>query len=371
MGLFKKTAQDGLARSGLITTAHSTIETPCFMPVGTNASVKAISYTRLADMNYRILLANMFHLLAKGGIDYIRASGSLHAFTAWDRAFLTDSGGYQIYSLGALTKKSDEGVVIKSPWNGDRIALTPESITQLQIEIGVDIAMCLDDCIGSTQSPQDHQVAVARTTEWAKRAKRISEQAQSQTALFGIIQGGLIAHLRKQSLEEMVSIGFSGYALGGLAVGESRAQRMAVLSEIAPLLPEHAPRYVMGIGTPVDIVDAVYQGVDLFDCVIPTRNARNGYVFTSGGIIRIKNAQYKSDHSPLDSTCSCRTCQVHSRSYLQYLFKHQERNAAALLTEHNLFYYAQLCRQMREAIAAHQFKQFRTTILSRYQAEDG
>ncbi|MDI9346993.1 MAG: tRNA guanosine(34) transglycosylase Tgt [Methylacidiphilales bacterium] len=364
---FLVTMRDRYARVGTLTTPHGIISTPCFMPVGTNCSVKGISYQDLYSFNYPITLVNTYHILAKGARQLIENAGGIHSFIGWKGSVLSDSGGYQMYSLVSLSKKSDQGVIFVSPWDGSKILVSPESSLELQAEIGVDIAMCFDDCISSTASFEEHQLAVERSSLWAQRcSSALHSKNYKKTTLFGIIQGGQYLELRLQSLNRLLKIGFFGYALGGFAVGESRNQRNEILSQICDHMPQNSPRYLMGVGTPVDILDAISYGIDLFDCVLPTRNARNGYLFTSQGIVRIKNSKFQFDNTPLDKECCCVTCVNHTKSYLHYLFKHKQLTVYQLLTIHNLTYYSQLCIDARSSIAKGCFEQFRQKIFNVY-----
>jgi queuine tRNA-ribosyltransferase len=347
---FNLLSHDGQARRGRLTLPHGTVETPVFMPVGTYGTVKAMSPSELEGMGAEIVLGNTFHLWLRPGAEVIAAHGGLHGFMGWQRPLLTDSGGFQVFSLGDLRKISEEGVAFASPINGDRLFLTPEDSMRIQRALNSDIVMIFDDC---TPYPADESVAAESmrlSLRWAERSKRAHEG--NANALFGIVQGGMHLTLREESLAGLVDIGFDGYAIGGLSVGEPKDVMLDVLQHMAPRLPAEAPRYLMGVGTPEDLVDGVLAGIDMFDCVMPTRNARNGWLFTRFGDVKIRNARYRDDTGPLDAACSCYTCRNFSRAYLHHLQQAKEILGARLNTIHNLHYYLELMNGMREAIAA-------------------
>ncbi len=341
---------DGRARRGTLALTHGQIETPAFMPVGTYGTVKAMSPAELHEIGADIVLGNTFHLWLRPGLEVIAAHAGLHRFMGWDGPILTDSGGFQVFSLGALRKISEEGVKFASPVNGDRLLLTPEESMRIQRVLDSDIAMIFDEC---TPYPADLRQAgesMRLSLRWAERSKRAHEGNPS--ALFGIVQGGMFENLRDESLAELQGIGFDGYAIGGLSVGEPKEDMRRMLAHTAPQLPAGQPRYLMGVGTPEDLVDAVTAGIDMFDCVLPTRNARNGWLFTRYGDIKIKNAVHRFDTRPLDETCACYCCRHFTRAYLHHLHRVNEILGARLNTMHNLYYYLALMRELRAAIAA-------------------
>ena len=353
---FDLLATDGPARRGTLTLAHGTVETPAFMPVGTYGTVKAMSPVELKEIGAHIVLGNTFHLWLRPGLEVIAAHGGLHRFMGWDGPILTDSGGFQVFSLGELRKITEEGVKFQSPVNGDRCFLTPEESMRIQKVLNSDIVMIFDEC---TPHPADLQQAgdsMRLSLRWAERSKRAHEG--NPNALFGIIQGGMHESLRDESLAGLVNIGFDGYAIGGLSVGEPKEDMLRILDHVAPQMPADKPRYLMGVGTPEDIVDAVSRGVDMFDCVMPTRNARNGWLFTRFGTVRIKNAQYRLDMRPLDEACGCYTCRNFTRAYLHHLHRIGEILGARLNTIHNLYYYQELMQGLRRAIEEGRFADF-------------
>ncbi|MEW5892212.1 MAG: tRNA guanosine(34) transglycosylase Tgt [Pseudomonadota bacterium] len=345
---FELLGRDGQGRRGRLTTAHGVIETPVFMPVGTYGVVKSLTPDEVRALGAQIVLGNTFHLWLRPGLEVIGAFGGLHGFMGWDGPILTDSGGFQVYSLTHLRKISEEGVRFASPLNGDRLLLTPEKSMEIQRVLNSDIVMIFDEC---TPYPADHrtaQTSMELSLRWAERSK--AAHAGNPNALFGIVQGGMYEDLRDQSLERLTRIGFDGYAIGGLSVGEPKADMARILNHVAPRLPEDRPRYLMGVGTPEDLVHAVARGIDMFDCVMPTRNARHGVLFTRQGELRIKNARYRSDPGPIDTTCDCYTCRHFSRAYLHHLFRSGETLSGRLNSIHNLHYYQTLMRELREAI---------------------
>ncbi len=353
---FDLLATDGPARRGTLTLAHGQVETPAFMPVGTYGTVKAMSPAELKEIGAHIVLGNTFHLWLRPGLEVIAAHGGLHRFMGWDGPILTDSGGFQVFSLGELRKITEEGVKFQSPVNGDRCFLTPEESMRIQKVLNSDIVMIFDEC---TPHPADLQQAgdsMRLSLRWAERSKRAHEG--NPNALFGIVQGGMHESLRDESLAGLVNIGFDGYAIGGLSVGEPKEDMLRILDHVAPQMPADKPRYLMGVGTPEDLVDAVSRGVDMFDCVMPTRNARNGWLFTRFGTVRIKNAQYRLDTRPLDEACGCYTCRNFTRAYLHHLHRIGEILGARLNTIHNLHYYQELMQGIRRAIEQGRFAEF-------------
>ena len=346
---FDVSSTDGLARRGRLETAHGIVDTPAFMPVGTYGTVKAMSPAELRQLGAQIVLGNTFHLWLRPGLDVIQAHGGLHRFMGWDGPILTDSGGFQVFSLGELRKITEDGVNFQSPVNGDPCFLSPEESMRIQRVLDSDIVMVFDEC-----TPYPADLATARTSmhlslRWAERSKRAHEG--NPNALFGIVQGGVHEALRDESLAGLVAIGFDGYAIGGLSVGEPKEDMLRILGHTAPQLPADKPRYLMGVGTPSDIVQAVKAGVDMFDCVLPTRNARNGWVYTSIGTVKLRNARYRDDLGPLDPACDCYTCSNFTRAYLHHLQRVNEILGARLNTLHNLHYYQALMRRLREAIS--------------------
>jgi queuine tRNA-ribosyltransferase len=358
--------ENSCRRLGKITTSHGEIQTPVFMPVGTQATVKALIPEELSGhIGAEILLCNTYHLYLRPGHELIKRLGGLHRFMHWQQPILTDSGGFQIYSLSALRKITDEGVVFQSHIDGSTHSLTPQSAIEIQQALGADIIMCFDECIPYPSSYTAAAAAAQRTTLWGKQC-RDTVQGNAQ-ALFGIVQGGMFRDLREQSAHELRHIGFDGYALGGLSVGESTALMLEMAEYSIPLLPEDSPRYLMGVGTPAEIVECVGQGVDMFDCVLPTRNARNGMLFTRRGNIVIKNACYKEDENPVDEECPCYTCRNYSRAYLRHLYMAREILSYRLNTLHNLFYYTHLMEGLRTAIRHGAYEEFRRWFYSQQQ----
>ena len=346
--IYKLITKDGLARRGEVKTTHGKFQTPAFMPVGTYGAVKSISPETLEVLQAEIVLSNTYHLMERPGVEIIKSHGGLHQFMGWQGPILTDSGGYQVFSLSKKRTISEEGVEFFSPLNGDKKYLTPESCMQLQLDYGVDIAMVLDECTPFPVSKEIAKESMNLSLRWAKRCR--SAFTSDQSSLFGIIQGGVFNHLREESLEGLMKINFEGYAIGGLSVGEPKMEMEKVINNIVPKMPEDKPRYLMGVGTPLDIVRAVQLGVDMFDCVIPTRHARNGYLYTSKGIVKIRNSENKDNLAPIDDNCSCYTCANFSRSYLHHLDKTKEMLGSTLNTIHNLHYYLNLMRNLRLSI---------------------
>ena len=349
---FAVTHTDGAARRGRLSLPHGVVDTPQFMPVGTAGSVKAIAPDDLQRMDAQILLGNTYHLMLRPGAELVREMGGLHRFMSWERNILTDSGGFQVYSLAEQRKISDQGAVFRSHLDGSRQELTPERATLIQLQLGSDVLMAFDECPPSQSPRAYHEEALARTTRWALRCKEtwLREDPAGAHALFGIVQGGMFESLREESLAGLERIGFDGYAIGGLSVGESKRDMRRIMRHAAERLPAASPRYLMGVGTPEDIVEAVAAGIDMFDCVLPTRNARNGWLFTRFGDIKIRNARHREDTRPLDETCTCTACQNFSRGYLHHLQKVNEILGARLNTLHNLHYYQTLMRELRAAI---------------------
>jgi len=346
---------DGAARRGRLTLAHGPVDTPAFMPVGTYGTVKAMTPEALTNTGAQICLGNTFHLWLRPGMEVIKQFGGLHKFMNWDKPILTDSGGFQVFSLGDLRKISEEGVKFASPIDGAKLFLTPEISMQIQKDLNSDIVMIFDEC---TPYPADYKTAAESmrlSLRWARRSRDEHDRLQNTNALFGIVQGGMHEALRDESLAGLKDINFNGFAIGGLSVGEPKEDMMRILAHTAPQLPTDKPRYLMGVGTPEDLMDSVEQGIDMFDCVMPTRNARNGHLFTRFGDLKIKNARYKTEEAPLDPTCSCYTCQNFSRAYLHHLFRAGEILSSILNTIHNLHYYQTLMAEMRNAIEHGQF----------------
>jgi queuine tRNA-ribosyltransferase len=363
---FEVTARDGEARAGIITTRRGVIETPVFMPVGTAGTVKGIRFEELEaeDLDARIILGNTYHLWLRPGIQTIKACGGLHKFIAWDRAMLTDSGGFQVWSLGALRKISEEGTEFRSHIDGALCFLSPEISMEVQAALGAEIAMAFDECAPGEASYEEARRSMELTLRWAKRSHEAFEIAQVKNlhyrqALFGIVQGASHLDLRRESLDRTVEIGFDGYAIGGLSVGEKKPVMFEVIEEIAPRMPPDKPRYLMGVGTPEDLIEAVARGVDMFDCVLPTRNGRTGQAFTSRGKLNIKNARYAVDQRPLDEDCKCSVCRRHSRAFLRHLYLSGEMLSGILITHHNLAFFLDTMRRVRQAIRSCQFATFR------------
>jgi queuine tRNA-ribosyltransferase len=345
---FSVTHTDGRARRGVLRLAHGTVDTPAFMPVGTYGTVKAMSPAELSQIGTQMVLGNTFHLWLRPGLDVIAAHGGLHRFMGWSGPILTDSGGFQVYSLGALRKISEEGVTFQSPVNGDPLFLTPEESMRIQRVLNSDVVMVFDECTPYPADADQARASMELSLRWAERSRRAHEG--NANALFGIVQGGMYEALRDASLAGLERIGFDGYAIGGLSVGETKLDMLRVLRHTAPQLPAAQPRYLMGVGTPRDIVEAVAAGVDMFDCVLPTRNARNGWVYTRNGTVKLRNARYRDDTAPLDERCACYTCRNFSRAYLHHLQRVNEILGARLNTLHNLHYYQELMREIRGAI---------------------
>ena len=362
---FELLATDKNARLGRLTLAHGVVETPVFMPVGTYGTVKAMTPRDLAEIGAPICLGNTFHLWLRPGLEVIAVHGGLHRFMGWDKPILTDSGGFQVFSLGALRKISEEGVRFSSPVNGDKLFLTPEESMRIQHTLNSDVVMIFDECTPYPASHDEAASSMRLSLRWAQRSRDEHQRLENSNALFGIVQGGMYEDLRSESLEVLGEIGFDGFAIGGLSVGEPKEEMARVLAHTAPRLPVHKPRYLMGVGTPEDLVHGVENGIDMFDCVMPTRNARNGHLFTRYGDVRIKNAQYRDDLSPLDASCTCYTCRNFTRAYLHHLHRVGEILGAQLNTIHNLHYYQCLMRELRAAIVSGTL----TETVTRFHAE--
>jgi queuine tRNA-ribosyltransferase len=349
---FTVTAASGLARSGRIETPHGAIDTPAFMPVGTLGAVKGIAPWELEALGASVLLANLYHLSLRPGIETIERLGGLHAFSGWRRPILTDSGGFQVWSLAPLRKLDEEGVTFRSHLDGKLVRFTPEGVVDRQRRLGVDVAMVLDECIAWPVSPEEAERSVDRTGRWARRSREAWAACPGAGALFGIVQGSVFPALRERAARELAELDLDGYAIGGVSVGESVDDRRRVVAETAPQLPEGKPRYLMGVGTPADVAHAVAAGVDLFDCVLPTRNARHGLLFTRGGTLQIRNAAFREDDGPIDPGCACRTCATTSRALLHHLVRSREITGMVLATVHNLRFYLDFMGDLREAIAS-------------------
>jgi len=379
---FRISQIDGGARLGVMTTAHGTVETPAFMPVGTQGAVKGAAHKDLESIGAEILLSNTYHLYLRPGDDLIARRGGLHRFIGWKKPILTDSGGYQVFSLAERRTITEEGARFSSHLDGSLHMLTPEKATDIQAQLGSDVAMVLDECLAHPATIDAARESMARTIRWARRARErllvlrtsavpgvtVTNPGQAQ---FGIVQGSVFPELREESARETIAIGFEGYAIGGLSVGEPIDVMYEMVNRTTPCLPPDRPRYLMGTGTPEDLVESVARGVDLFDCVLPTRNARNGQLFTSEGRINIKNARYAEDDGPVDPACHCYTCRTHSRAYLRHLFLANEINAATLNTLHNLCFYLDTLSRIREAIAFGRFESFRLAFHQRLSRQSG
>ena len=374
---FTLTARDGKARSGRLQTPHGDVETPAFMPVGTRGAVRGVTQRTLEEAGASIVLANTYHLYLRPGDDLIAERGGLHRFIGWPGPILTDSGGYQIFSLGPLVKISEAGARFQSHHDGSRHELTPERVVDIQAQLGPDIAMVLDECLAAPASEAAPAASLDLTLRWARRARDRFEQLRAGPvdgvtvsnpgqAQFGIVQGGIYPHLREKSAAALRAIGFESYAIGGLSVGESVETMYDVVAHTAPLLPEDTPRYLLGTGMPDDLVECVARGIDMFDCVLPTRNARNGQVFTPDGPINLRNARFARDDRPIDETCPCDTCRRHSRAYLRHLFQNREMNGGTLASVHNLVFYLDTLRRIRQAIGFGSFEQFRQDFHRRF-----
>jgi queuine tRNA-ribosyltransferase len=364
---FSVIATSGAARRGRLELAHGVVETPVFMPVGTYGTVKAMAPHELIEVGAQIVLGNTFHLWLRPGMDVVAAHGGLHRFMGWGRPILTDSGGFQVWSLGPLRKVAEEGVAFASPVNGDKLFLSPELSMQIQRTLDADVVMVFDECTPWPATREEAAESMALSLRWARRSRDEFEVSGNTNALFGIVQGGMYEDLRDESLGGLAGIGFDGFAIGGLSVGEPKEEMLRIQAHVAPRLPADRPRYLMGVGTPEDLVAGVTAGIDMFDCVMPTRNARNGWLFTRFGDIKIRNARYKTDTQPLDATCGCLACRHFTRAYLHHLNRVNEILGARLATIHNLFYYHQLMAELREAIAGDALAGF----VQRFKADRG
>jgi queuine tRNA-ribosyltransferase len=354
---FELAASDGFARAGRLSLAHGVVETPVFMPVGTYGTVKAMTPEELIALGAQVVLGNTYHLMLRPGTDVVSAHGGLHGFMHWSRPILTDSGGFQVFSLGALRKVAEEGVTFQSPVNGDRIFLSPEISMQAQRALGSDVVMIFDECTPYPATPEQTAESMRLSLRWARRSK--DAHAGNPNALFGIVQGGMQVELRRESAAGLLEIGFDGYAIGGLSVGEPKDVMREVTQETVTLLPAAQPRYLMGVGTPEDLVEAIGAGIDMFDCVLPTRNARNGHLYTHTGVVKIRNSQHRGATGPLDPHCGCYTCTHYSRAYLYHLDRTNEILGSRLNTIHNLAYYLELMRDARAAIVDGSYAAFR------------
>jgi queuine tRNA-ribosyltransferase len=368
---FETLVTSGAARRGRLHLAHGTVETPVFMPVGTYGTVKAMTPEELTGLGAQIVLGNTFHLMLRPGVEVIRAHGGLHGFMHWSGPILTDSGGFQVFSLADLRKLTEAGVHFRSPVNGDAVFLSPEVSMQVQAALNSDIVMAFDECPPYPATEQQARQSMELSMRWARRSRDEFTRLGNPNALFGIVQGGTHLGLRHESLGQLVEIGFDGYAVGGLAVGEPAEERNRVLESLEPALPRERPRYLMGVGTPTDMVQAVARGIDMFDCVMPTRNARNGHLFTSQGVVKIRNASHQSDTGPLDPACSCYTCRNFSRAYLRHLDRCNEILGARLNTIHNLHYYLSLFGRLRAALEDGSFDRFVAGFLAGPEATPG
>jgi len=360
---FELLKTEGLARRGRMTLNHGVVETPIFMPVGTYGTVKGVMPQSLHDMGAQIILGNTFHLWLRPGMDIVRQFGGLHRFEGWDKPILTDSGGFQVWSLGEMRKISEEGVKFASPVNGDKLFLTPETSMQIQHVLNSDIVMQFDECTpyetkGHKTTEREARVSMELSLRWARRCLDEFNKLQNPNALFGIVQGGMFEHLRDESLSSLVELDLPGYAIGGVSVGEPKEEMQRIVAHTPHRLPEHKPRYLMGVGTPEDLIEGVAAGVDMFDCVMPTRNARNGHLFTRFGDLRLRNARYKTDERPVDETCTCMTCRGFSRAYLHHLDRCGEMLGPMLTSVHNLHYYLNLMKEARDALDAGDFAGF-------------
>ena len=361
---FELLKTEGLARRARLTLNHGVVETPIFMPVGTYGTVKGVMPQSLLDMGAQIILGNTFHLWLRPGLEVLRQFGGLHRFEGWQKPILTDSGGFQVWSLGEMRKISEEGVKFASPVNGDRLFLTPETSMQIQTVLNSDIVMQFDECTpyetaGHRTTEREARASMELSLRWARRCITEFERLQNPNALFGIVQGGMFENLREESLARLVEMDLPGYAVGGVSVGEPKEEMLRIMGHTPQRLPAHKPRYLMGVGTPEDLLDGVACGVDMFDCVMPTRNARNGHLFTRFGDLRLRNARYKTDERPVDETCACPTCKGFSRAYLHHLDRCGEMLGPMLTSVHNLHYYLNLMREVREALEQGRFEAYR------------
>ena len=365
---FECIARDGAARRGRMLFPRGVVDTPAFMPVGTYGTVKAMLPRDIESTGAQILLGNTFHLMLRPGTGVIQRLGDLHRFMGWERPILTDSGGFQVFSLGDMRKISEAGVRFRSPVDGSEVFLDAETSMRVQRELGADVVMVFDECTPYPATEAQARTSMELSLRWARRSKHA--HAGNPAALFGIVQGGMYPELRSASLSGLLDIGFDGYAVGGLSVGESKEEMLAVLDHVGPMLPVERPRYLMGVGTPLDILAAVARGVDMFDCVMPTRNARNAYLFTSAGVLKLRNARHRDSELPVDADCDCYTCRNFSRAYLHHLDRCNEMLGAQLATIHNLHFYQRLMRDIRAAVGEGGFESFSARFRHRYQAGD-
>ena len=359
-----KESKDSEARLAEITTSHGSIETPIFMPVGTQATVKAMSSRELKEINSQIILANTYHLYLRPGDELIKKAGGLHDFMSWDRPILTDSGGFQVFSLSDMREIKEEGVYFRSHLDGSKHFISPEKSMQIQKNLGSDIVMAFDECPPYPAEKSYVEKSLNRTLRWAERSKK--EMENSEQALFGIIQGGVYPELRKKSVKEMTKLNFPGYSIGGVSVGEPKEEIYKILNYTTPLMPKDKPRYLMGVGTPEDLLEGVYYGIDMFDCVMPTRIARHGQVFTAEGRLTVRNATYAEDFNPLDSDCDCHVCQNYSRAYIRHLLKRNEILGVRLTSYHNLYFMLKFSEKIRKAIREDKFLDFREDFYQKY-----
>lgn len=365
VGKFQVEAKEGTARAATLSTFHGEIKTPVFMAVGTKANVKAMTSHELEEMGAQVVLGNTYHLHVRPGEELIAKMGGLHSFMNWHKPILTDSGGFQVYSLARLRKLSEEGVEFRSHLNGDKLFLSPEKSMEIQMALGADIIMAFDECLEHPATPERIKESMDLTHRWLIRSK--AAMTRKESLLFGIVQGGLDLELRKRSLEQITSVDLPGYALGGFSVGEPIEMMHDLVEKVAPLMPVEKPRYLMGVGTPKDLILSVDAGIDMFDCVMPTRVARNGTIYTWKGKISIKRREYREDPSPLDPDCDCYTCKHYTKSYLRHLFVNNEILSARLNTYHNLYFYFELMRRARASILSGSWAQFRDDCLSRFE----
>ncbi len=362
--MYKLIAQDGEARAGVIQTSHGEIQTPIFMPVGTRASVKSLWQEDLEALGAQIILGNTYHLFLRPGHELIERMGGLHKFMSWDKPILTDSGGYQVFSLSEMNKLSEEGVVFQSHIDGSKHLLTPERSMEIQRALGSDIVMCFDECPALPATREKLKTSLDLTLRWAKRCKSV--ELKSHQHLFGIIQGGLEMDLREESLQGLLELDFPGYAIGGLSVGEKNEEMVELCKGFVPKMPQHKPRYLMGVGKPLDVLNGIKAGLDMFDCVLPTRNARNGQFLTHDGPLNIKKARFLEDPLPPDPKCSCRVCQKYSRSYIRHLFNVGEYLAGQLISFHNLYFYLNMVQEARTAVIEQRFDDYYQTFYKHY-----
>lgn len=356
---------DGQARAGVLHTPRGIVHTPAFMPVGTQGTVKSLTFDEVREIGAEIVLANTFHLYLRPGPEVIERAGGLHRFMGWDGPILTDSGGFQVFSLAKLRHLDDDGVTFRSPLDGSEHTFTPERVLEIQRQLGSDLVMPLDVCLGYPAEPGQAEEALRITMLWARRSK--TSAVVGQHMLFGIVQGGFSAALRREAADRIVDLGFEGYAIGGLSVGEPRGLGHELLAEVAPRLPADQPRYLMGVGAPPDLLAAIASGVDMFDCVLPTRVGRTGAIFTRAGRLNVRNAQYRDDHGPLDAGCSCLVCRSYTRAYVRHLFNADEMLGPRLATYHNLAFLSRLMGEARSAIAEDRFEGWRRDVLAEYQ----